>query len=201
MWRRRGNGSLGSAGRTRISICGAHPPINEAAAAALVRADRQPSRLHNNCSGKHLGFLTLAMHVGAPLQAYGHPDHPVQRWCVACSPRWAERTLSSAPVAGDGCGVPVIGMPLAAIARGFARLARPAELPVERADAVRRVVSAMTAHPHLVGGTDRFDTLVLASGSGAVVVKGGAEGVCAASHSQAGHGHCFEDRRWREARG
>ena len=172
---------LARLGRTDADlVCGPHPPINEAAAAALVRADRQPSRLHNNCSGKHLGFLTLAMHVGAPLQAYGHPDHPVQRLVRRVLSEMGGTALTSAPVAGDGCGVPVIGMPLAAIARGFARLARPAELPVERADAVRRVVSAMTAHPHLVGGTDRFDTLVLASGSGAVVVKGGAEGVCAA---------------------
>ena len=173
---------LARLGRTEADlICGAHPPINEGAAAALVRADRQPSRLHNNCSGKHLGFLTLAMHVRAPLEAYGDSDHPVQRWVRRVLSEMGGTNLSSAPVAGDGCGVPVVGMPLAAIARGFARLARRAELPAERADAVRRVVSAMTAHPHLVGGTDRFDTLVLASGNGAVLVKGGAEGVCAAS--------------------
>ena len=173
---------LARLGRTEADlICGAHAPINDAAAAALVRADLPPSRLHNNCSGKHLGFLTLAMHVRAPLQAYGHPDHPVQRRVRRVLSQMGGIALSSAPVAGDGCGVPVIGMPLAAIARGFARLARPAELAEERAGAVRRVVSAMTAHPHLVGGTDRFDTLVLASANGALLVKGGAEGVCAAA--------------------
>ena len=173
---------LARLGRTEADlICGAHAPINDAAAAALVRADLPPSRLHNNCSGKHLGFLTLAMHVRAPLQAYGHPDHPVQRRVRRVLSQMGGIVLSSAPVAGDGCGVPVIGMPLAAIARGFARLARPAELAEERAGAVRRVVSAMTAHPHLVGGTDRFDTLVLASANGALLVKGGAEGVCAAA--------------------
>jgi L-asparaginase II len=161
-------------------ICGAHAPIDEAAAAALVRAERQPSRLHNNCSGKHLGFLTVAMHVSAPLEAYGDPDHPVQRRARLALWEMGGTDLSSAPVAGDGCGVPVVGMPLTAIARAFARLARPSELGAEMADAVRRVVSAMTAHPHLVGGKDRFDTLVLASAGGAVLVKGGAEGVCAA---------------------
>ena len=173
---------LARLGRTEADlICGPHAPINDAAAAALVRADLPPSRLHNNCSGKHLGFLTLAMHVRAPLQAYGHPDHPVQRRVRRVLSQMGGTALSSAPVAGDDCGVPVIGMPLAAIARGFARLARPAELAVERAGAVRRVVSAMTAHPHLVGGADRFDTLVLASANGALLVKGGAEGVCAAA--------------------
>lgn len=168
-------------GRTEADlICGAHAPINEAAAASLVRDERGPSRLHNNCSGKHLGFLTLAMHVSAPLEGYGDPDHPVQRQVRRVLSEMGGTDLSSAPVAGDGCGVPVLGMPLSAIARAFARLARPSELPSERADAVGRVVSAMTAHPHLVGGADRFDTLVMASAGGAMLVKGGAEGVCAA---------------------
>lgn len=173
-------GWLARLGRTEADlICGAHPPITEAAAAALVRADLPPSRLHNNCSGKHLGFLTVAMHVRAALRAYGHPDHPVQRRVRRVLSEMGETALSSAPVAGDGCGVPVIAMPLTAIARAFARLAVPSELPSERAGAVRRVVSAMTAHPHLIGGKERFDTLVLASAAGAVLVKGGAEGVCA----------------------
>jgi L-asparaginase II len=162
-------------------ICGAHPPLTPAAAEALIRSDCQPSRLHNNCSGKHLGFLTLAMHLGAPVAGYGDPDHPVQRHVRRMLSEMGGKDLSSAPVAGDGCGVPVLGMPLAAIAHAFARLAQSSELPGERAEAARRVISAMTAHPYLVGGSDRFDTLVLESGRGAVLVKGGAEGVCAAA--------------------
>jgi L-asparaginase II len=162
-------------------ICGAHAPITQAAAEALVRADYQPSRLHNNCSGKHAGFLTLAMHLGAPLNDYGDPGHPVQRHVRRVLSEMGGMDLSSAPVAADGCGVPVVGMPLTAIARAFARLARPSELPAERAEAARRVASAMTAHPYLVAGADRFDTLILERGTGTVLVKSGAEGVCAAT--------------------
>jgi L-asparaginase II len=169
-------------------ICGAHPPLTPAAAEALVRSDCRPSRLHNNCSGKHLGFITTAMHLGAPLAGYGDPDHPVQRHVRRMLSEMADRDLSAAPLAGDGCGVPVFGMPLAAVALSFARLTDTSELPRTRAEAVGRVISAMVKHPHLIGGDDRFDTLVLEGGKGAVLVKGGAEGVCAAAILERGLG-------------
>jgi L-asparaginase II len=169
-------------------ICGAQPPLTTAAAEALVRAGRQPSRLHNNCSGKHLGFLTLAMHLGAPAAGYGDPDHPAQRRVHDVLAEMGDTDLSSAPVAGDGCGVPVLGMPLAAIALAFARLADTLALPRQRAEAARKVISAMVAHPYLVGGSDRFDTLMLEGGGGAILVKGGAEGVCAVAILERGLG-------------
>ena len=79
MSRSRSAGWSGWGGRKGILICGPHPPLSRKAAEALIRIGRAPSPLHNNCSGKHLGFLTLAMHLGASLTDYGHPDHPVQR--------------------------------------------------------------------------------------------------------------------------
>jgi L-asparaginase II len=169
-------------------ICGAQAPLTPAAAEALVVAGRQPSRLHNNCSGKHLGFLTLAVHLGTPVTGYGDPDHPAQCHVRGVLAAMGDTDLSSAPVAGDGCGVPVFGMPLAAIALAFARLAESSELPGERAEAARKVISAMMAHPYLVGGSDRFDTLMLEGGGGAILVKGGAEGVCAAAILERGLG-------------
>src|SRR5512132_1963200 len=95
--------------------------------------------------------------------------------------------LASAPVAGDG-GAPVVAMPLVAIARAFALLAAPDDLPRARATAAHRVVSAMTAHPYVVGGAGRFDTLVTERAAGGILVKGGAEGVCAAALLERGLG-------------
>src|SRR5512147_673972 len=91
-------------------------------------------------------------------------------------------------VAGDGCGVPVVAMRLVAIARAFALLAVPDDLPRARAAAARQVVAAMTANPYFVGGTDRFDTLVTESAAGGILIKGGAEGVCAAALPKRGLG-------------
>jgi L-asparaginase II len=173
-------GWLARLGKTETDlICGPHAPINQEAAEALVRAGREPARLHNNCSGKHLGFLTLAMHLGAPPEDYGNPEHPVQRHVRRVLSEMGGTDLSSAPVAGEGCGVPVVAMPLAAVARAFARLTELKDLPHARAEAISRVVWAMTTHPYFIGGTDRFDTLVTERAAGRVLVKGGAEGVCA----------------------
>jgi L-asparaginase II len=172
---------LARLGRTEEDlICGPQVPITREAAEALVSLSREPSRLHNNCSGKHLGFLTLAMHLGAS-KDYGDPEHPVQRKVRRVLSEMGGMDLSSASVAGDGCGVPVVAMPLVAIARAFALLAASDGLSRSRAEAARRVVSAMTAYPYLIGGTDRFDTLVTEGAAGRVLVKGGAEGVCAAA--------------------
>src|SRR5712672_3035422 len=59
--------------------CGAHPPIHQPSAAALARAGAAPSALHNNCSGKHAGFLCLACALGAEPQDYVEAGHRVQR--------------------------------------------------------------------------------------------------------------------------
>src|SRR5437868_6527869 len=59
--------------------CGAHPPIDAPSAQALVRSGREPSALHNNCSGKHAGFLCAARAIGADPAGYTDPAHPVQR--------------------------------------------------------------------------------------------------------------------------
>src|ERR1700730_16177995 len=40
--------------------CGTHWPSSQNAAFALARAGAAPSALHNNCSGKHAGFLCVA---------------------------------------------------------------------------------------------------------------------------------------------
>jgi len=162
-------------------VCGPHPPICESAAVALVRAGRAPSSLHNNCSGKHAGFLTTALHLGAPSAGYGAPDHPVQQRVRQALAEMGGVDLRDSVEGIDGCGVPVIAMPVSAIARGFAALADPNRLSPRRAAAVRRIVAAMTAHPYLVAGRGRFETVVMHACAGAVIVKGGAEGVSAAA--------------------
>ena len=162
-------------------VCGPHSPICEDAAEALSRAGHAPSRLHNNCSGKHAGFLTTALQLGAPTAGYGAPDHPVQRQVRQALSEMGCVDLRETAEGVDGCGVPVIAMPISAIARGFAALANPNRLRPERAATVRRIVAAMTAHPHLVAGHGRFETGVMRACAGAVIVKGGAEGVCAAA--------------------
>lgn len=159
--------------------CGAHAPTNPDAAAALTRNGLPPSPLHNNCSGKHTGFLTVARHLGLPHQGYVGIDHPVQKLVWAAL---AEMTgVDSAPWGIDGCGIPTFALPLAGIARGMARMADPDRT------AARRIVEAMLAHPHLVAGSARLCTRFMEAAP-TIALKGGAEGVYAAIVTERGWG-------------
>ena len=157
--------------------CGAHAPSDANAALALALAGEAPSALHNNCSGKHAGFLSVARHLGLPTRGYIAPGHESQRRALAILAEMAGCDLAHAPHGVDGCGIPVAGMKLAALARAWARFADPAREPADRRAAILRVRAAMTAEPFLVAGTGRFTTRVIAATQGAVLVKEGAEGV------------------------
>ncbi len=138
--------------------CGAHPPLGGAAAAALVRQGVAPSPLHNNCSGKHAGFLCTAVHLGENPRGYIQADHPVQRRVTAALAEMTGADLVAAPCGCDGCGIPTYAMPLRAVARGMARMADTAGLGPERARAAAVILDAMAAEPFFVEGTASFVT-------------------------------------------
>ncbi len=152
-------------------------PRAETSANAMVRAGARPTALHHNCSGKHAGMLTTALHMNEPIAGYLEPTHPVQRRVARILAEMGGCDLTDAARGVDGCGIPVIAMPLAAVALALARLAAPEGLEQKRATAARRLFAAMTAHPYLVAGRGRFDTTAMTAGGGAFAVKTGAEGV------------------------
>ena len=156
--------------------CVGHEPMDKDAAKALARAGETPGPLHNTCSGKHAGFLTTAKHLGEPTKGYVKPDHPVQQRMLAMLSEMVGADLTRAPRGTDGCGIPVIAMPLSAFALALARMAAPEGLDDKRADAANRILRAMAANPRLVAGPKRFDTVAMEAGKGTFVVKAGAEG-------------------------
>jgi len=124
---------LQAAGRTPNDLeCGPQSPANRDAADALVKAGVAPGAIHNNCSGKHSGFICVAAHRGVPVAGYVGPDHPVQRQVTAILSAMTDTFLDDRLRGVDGCGIPVIGMPLRAMALALARLADPAKLPAAR---------------------------------------------------------------------
>ncbi|MBC8270069.1 MAG: asparaginase [Rhodospirillaceae bacterium] len=161
--------------------CGSMGSIEKSVNEELIRKETKLTRAHNNCSGKHTGFLTTALHMGEPTKGYISADHPVQRRILGILEEIADIDLSAAPRGCDGCGIPVIAMPLNAMARGFACMASPASLPTERAAAARRITAAIVAQPLMVAGHRRFDTIVIEATRngpyGPALVKTGAEGV------------------------
>jgi|HubBroStandDraft_1064217.scaffolds.fasta_scaffold00055_36 L-asparaginase II len=161
--------------------CGAHLPNDTASAQALIRAGTAPTAVHNNCSGKHSGFLCTARFKDEPTRGYIEPDHPVQQRVARVLGEMTGLDLGRAPRGRDGCGIPVIGTSLFGLARGFARLADPADLHDERRAAAKRLLDAMAAMPIMVDGASGLCNAVMSVAGRSVRLKGGAEGVyCAA---------------------
>ena len=172
----------------RHLACGPHPPMHAASAVALASTGRKPTRLHNNCSGKHTGMLAACLHLGLPVEGYADLAHPLQHRITSAMSELADLPGLEAP-GTDGCSLPAFVMPLRALARAAARLAAPdaADLAPERAAALRRAATAMRAHSHLVAGTGRICTALMRHAPG-VVAKTGAEGVFLAAIPSRGLG-------------
>ncbi|NNG04311.1 MAG: asparaginase [Inquilinus sp.] len=168
--------------------CGSHAPTCAPAAAALVRAGTEPTPLHNNCSGKHTGFLTTARHLGEPTEGYRLFEHPVQQRVLGALEQMTGQELGAAPRGLDGCSIPTIAIPVEALAFAMARLADPRDLPDRRIDAVLRLRRAWGGQPFYVAGSGRFDTVLMEATGGRVLVKTGAEGVYCACLPELGLG-------------
>jgi len=177
---------LGRAGLDVSALrCGAHWPINQAAAQALARTGGVASALHNNCSGKHAGFLCTACALDADRASYVEPTHPVQREVKAVLESLGGATIGEDVCAVDGCSVPTWALPLDRLATAFARFGSGAGMAPARAKAAARLRTACTAHPWHVAGTGRFCTEIMQRFGARLFVKTGAEGVfCAALPEQ-----------------
>ncbi len=173
--------------------CGAHWPSNDAALKALARVADAPGVLHNNCSGKHAGFVCvgclMARAAGREpaefVRGYIGAQHPVMREVTAAMAAATDTDLSRAPVGTDGCSIPTYAIPLRQLALGFARVATGVGLSSEHGRAARRLRQAVAASPFHVAGSGRFDTRVMQRLGERVFCKIGAEGVyCAALPEQ-----------------
>lgn len=177
---------LKKSGRTFACLeCGTHWPMNEAAAHDLARSGKEPTALHNNCSGKHAGFICAAVAMQEDPQGYVRPDHPLQREVTATLAQVLKVDFSRAPMGIDGCAIPTYGVPLKALAYGFARYGAGTGFEPVRAKSIRRIRAACAAEPFMVAGTGRFDTRIMTALRERAFTKTGAEGVyCAALPEQ-----------------
>ena len=157
--------------------CGAHWPIHQPSAQALAREGGTATALHNNCSGKHAGFLCTACALEANRARYVEPAHPVQRLVKATLEGLGATPIGEDVCAVDGCSAPTWALPLDALARAFARFGTGVGLAPERAKAATRLRAACAAHPWHVAGTGRFCTGIMQRFGARVFVKTGAEGV------------------------
>ena len=174
--------------------CGVHWPRIESVLRALAESGGAATTLHNNCSGKHAGFLCLAcvLSAGGDVREYAKgyvaPRHPVMRVVTEALQSATGYDLASAPRAIDGCSIPTFAIPLAKLATAFARVGTGAGLRPGHARAAERLRRAVARHPFMVAGSERFDTTVMAALGERVFCKVGAEGVFCAALPECGFG-------------
>ena len=155
-------------------ICGVQKPMGDKARHDMLRAGESPCRVHNNCSGKHCGFLTLSQDLKAD-RDYVNPDHPVQ---VAI--REAIEAVTGEAGLGygiDGCSAPNYAATVRGLGRGLAYFAAARADGDAMARAAVRLREAMMAHPVLVAGEGRACTELMRAAGGKAAIKTGAEGV------------------------
>ncbi|MET0518150.1 MAG: asparaginase [Burkholderiaceae bacterium] len=179
--------------------CGTQWPAREPVLRGMLARGEQATALHNNCSGKHAGFVCVACQIalaqGRPpeelaefARGYVTPEHPVMREVSAALAATTGAELAQAPRGTDGCSIPTFGIPLRALALAFARVGTGQGLTPMRARAARRLRQAVAAAPFMVGGTDRFDTRVMQALGERLFCKVGAEGVYCAAFPELGLG-------------
>ena len=151
--------------------CGPHMPIDSESQAKLTQKQQPPTAIYNNCSGKHAGMLFYCRQAGLDPATYLEPSHPLQQRILAGLKHWGD--MSDIPTAVDGCGAPVFYLPLHRMALLFARLGSTPELaPIQE---------AMIAHPAIIGGEGRVDTVIMQVSQGKLLAKVGADGVLCVS--------------------
>lgn len=165
--------------------CGPHEPYSKEAAEGLKARGERPTAVHNNCSGNHAGMLALAQHLGADVKTYHLPENPAQRAVFRAVSQFSGLAVEEIGYAVDNCAAPTFALSVGTMALMFARLVAPAGAGAPAREAVganaaRRVVGAMMAHPEMVEGEGELDTELMRAAAGRLVSKVGAEGIYAA---------------------
>lgn len=168
--------------------CGAHWPTSQAATIELARSGRTASALHNNCSGKHSGFLCTCRHAGLAHEGYVSAGHKFQQMIAETMSEVTGAAHGAENRGTDGCSIPTYAIPLDSLARGFARMVTGKGLPPRRAAAAKRLMTACMAEPFYVAGSGRACTKLMEAAPGRIFVKTGAEGVFCAAVPEKGLG-------------
>ena len=172
--------------------CGPQLPVDHATAKTMLQNRIAPNAIHNNCSGKHSGMLATALHEKQQLSGYTSADHPIQIRLMKMIGELGEVDLSRTARGIDGCGIPVFGIPIKAVALAMAKLADSYSLSESRRAAIERIVESCSQNPLMISGTNKINSLIQAEASDKAIVKGGAEGVYTAAVKSLGIGVCIK---------
>ena len=145
--------------------CGVHAPLARSMQDKMLLNGKKARAIHNNCSGKHIGFLVICKKKGWDMETYDKLGHPLQIAIKNKINNMCEITLNY-PVTTDGCGVPILSMPLQNMLIGYKNLLQ-----------YEKIINAIQKYPYIFGGENRLDTEIIEKTQG-LIAKVGAGGLC-----------------------
>lgn len=172
--------------------CGAQYPSDRRSANSLIAAGHKPEAIHNNCSGKHAGFLAYSLFLGADINDYLDPEYPTQKEIRRCVAQFHAMDESAMPLALDGCSAPIYAIPVYQQALAYMRLSHPSFGDEKTRAACERLISAARKHPFLIAGSGRYCTDLIRHCEAELIGKTGAEGIYSMCFHQEILGACIK---------
>ena len=148
--------------------CGLHKPLSKSEQKKMLIKGEVETILQNNCSGKHVMMLGLCKLNNWSLSDYDDENHPLQQ-AIKAKIYELCRVKKEYPVTKDGCGVPIMSMPLENMLYGYISLFCDPKY--------EKIKKAFLNHPYIIGGEDRTDTMIMEN-THSLVAKVGAGGLC-----------------------
>jgi len=173
-------------------LCGTQFPSDRKSANALIAAGKKPEAIHNNCSGKHAGFLAYAVFLGADTKDYLNPEHPTQQEIRRIVALFHSMDESALICALDGCSAPIYAIPVYQQALAYMRLSHPEFGDEKTRDACQRLIAAARKYPFLIAGSGRYCTDLIKECESELIGKTGAEGIYSLCFHQETIGACIK---------
>ncbi len=168
--------------------CGAQPPTLKSDFVHLIKSNQEPSAIHNNCSGKHSGFLAYCQYNQLPLDSYLDESHPLHQAIKKVTAQFYEIDEKNLIVGVDGCSAPIFGMPLYNQALAYKNLAASEKFGSKKlTESCERILSAIARNPEMIAGTKRYCTDLIRVTKGRIIGKTGADGV---------YSLCIPEKKW-----
>jgi L-asparaginase II len=186
-------GILSKIGLNRKALqCGAQYPTLTEDRNTFIKEDIHPGDIHNNCSGKHAGFLAYCVHNGLDTDSYLSTEHPLQKAIKKVTAEMNEYPEEKLQTGLDGCSAPIFALPVYNQAVGYKNLIHPDKFSNVRQDACRVIIEAITQYPYMLAGKGRYCTEMMEVCGSKVIGKTGADGVYSLGFKSEGWGCCIK---------
>jgi L-asparaginase II len=172
--------------------CGAQYPTLNEDRNTLIKSDIAPEQIHNNCSGKHAGFLALCKFLDLDPETYFRPEHPIQQMIKKVTAELHEYPEDKMTTAMDGCSAPIFSIPVYNQAIAYKNLTDPSQFSPSRQKAIHKVVEAVTSYPYMIAGKDRYCTELMQICGKRVFGKTGADGIFSIGFIEEKFGCCIK---------